>query len=156
MHGIAQTKLFTDLTESDIDNMLNTNLKSVMLITQEVVRDMIQKQKGCIINISSVWGVTGGSCEVHYSASKAGIIGFTKALAKEMGLSNIRVNAIAPGCIETDMIASITKEEKEELEKEIPLGRTGTPEDVANCVYMLIQNEYITGQVITIDGGWIT
>lgn len=93
--GISQVKLFTDLTDEDIDSMININLKSVFYVTQEVIKNMIHNKSGCIINISSVWGVTGGSCEVHYSAAKAGIIGMTKALAKEMGPSNIRVNAIA-------------------------------------------------------------
>lgn len=132
--------------------MIDTNLKSVILITQYVVKDMLKRQEGSIINISSVWGITGGSCEVHYSMTKAGIIGFTKALAKEMGLSNIRVNAIAPGCIDTDMTNHLDKDEKESLKEEIPLKRIGIPEDIANCVYMLTQNEYITGQVITVDG----
>ena len=152
MLGISQTKLFTDLTKKDIDNMIDINLKSVLLITQEVVKNMLQRQNGCIINISSVWGITGGSCEVHYSAAKAGMIGFSKALAKEMALSNIRVNAIAPGCIDTDMTSYLTEEEREEIKNEIPLKRIGTPKDVANCAYMLTQNEYITGQVITVDG----
>lgn len=153
--GISQVKLFTDLTDEDIDNMLNTNLKSVFYVTQEVIKNMLHNKSGNIINISSVWGITGGSCEVHYSAAKAGVIGMTKALAKEMGPSNIRVNAIAPGAIDTDMNNNLSEEEKIELEKEIPLKRIGTPEDVANSVYMLINNEYITGEVIKVDGGWI-
>lgn len=153
--GISQVKLFTDLTDEDIDSMININLKSVFYVTQEVIKNMIHNKSGCIINISSVWGVTGGSCEVHYSAAKAGIIGMTKALAKEMGPSNIRVNAIAPGFIDTEMNKNLSKEDIEELEKEIPLKRIGTPKDVANSVYMLISNEYITGEVIKIDGGWI-
>lgn len=110
-------KLFTDLTDEDIDNMLNTNLKSVFYVTQEVIKNMIHNKSGNIINISSVWGITGGSCEVHYSATKAGIIGMTKALAKEMGPSNIRVNAIAPGAIDTDMNADLTKRRKARVRK---------------------------------------
>lgn len=153
--GIAQEKLFTDLTDEDIDKMIDVNLKSVFYITQETIKDMIHRQEGCIINISSVWGITGGSCEVHYSATKAGIIGMTKALAKEVGLSNIRVNAIAPGAIDTDMNKNLNQLEIEDLEKEIPLKRMGTPKDIANAVYMLIRNPYITGQVIKVDGGWI-
>ena len=153
--GIAQEKLFTDLTDEDIDRMIDVNLKSVFYITQETIKDMIYRQEGCIINISSVWGITGGSCEVHYSATKAGIIGMTKALAKEVGLSNIRVNAIAPGAIDTDMNKNLNQLEIEDLEKEIPLKRMGTPKDIANAVYMLIRNPYITGQVIKVDGGWI-
>ncbi|MCI8396953.1 MAG: 3-oxoacyl-ACP reductase FabG [Clostridia bacterium] len=153
--GIAQEKLFTDLTDEDIDKMIDVNLKSVFYVTQETIKDMIHRQEGCIINISSVWGITGGSCEVHYSATKAGIIGMTKALAKEVGLSNIRVNAIAPGAIDTDMNKNLNQLEIEDLEKEIPLKRMGTPKDIANAVYMLIRNPYITGQVIKVDGGWI-
>lgn len=153
--GISQEKLFTDLTDQDIDIMIDTNLKSVFYVTQEVIKDMINRKEGCIINISSVWGITGGSCEVHYSATKAGIIGMTKALAKEVGPSNIRVNAVAPGAIDTDMNKNLSKSDIEELEKEIPLKRMGTPEDIANTVHMLIQNTYITGEVIKVDGGWI-
>ncbi len=153
--GIAQEKLFTDLTDEDIDKMIDVNLKSVFYVTQETIKDMIHRQEGCIINISSVWGITGGACEVHYSATKAGIIGMTKALAKEVGLSNIRVNAIAPGAIDTDMNKNLNQLEIEDLEKEIPLKRMGTPKDIASAVYMLIRNPYITGQVIKVDGGWI-
>lgn len=153
--GIAQEKLFTDLTDEDIDTMIDTNLKSVFYVTQEVIKDMINRKEGCIVNISSVWGITGGSCEVHYSATKAGIIGMTKALAKEVGPSNIRVNAVAPGAIDTDMNRNLTQLDIEELEKEIPLKRMGTPEDIANTVHMLIQNTYITGETIKVDGGWI-
>lgn len=155
MHGISQIKLFTDLTDEDIDNMIDVNLKSVFYVTQETVKSMIQNKEGCIINMSSVWGITGGSCEVHYSATKAGIIGMTKALAKELGPSNIRVNAIAPGLIMTDMNKELSKEEIKEVEAEIPLMKMGMPEDIADCVYMLITNKYITGEIIKIDGGWI-
>ena len=150
MHGISQIKLFTDLTDEDINN-----LKSVFYVTQEGVKNMIQNKEGCIINMSSIWGITGGSCEVHYSTTKAGIIGMTKALAKELGPSNIRVNAIAPGLIMTDMNKELSKEEIKDVEAEIPLMKIGMPEDIADCVYMLIKNEYITGEVIKIDGGWI-
>ena len=155
MHGISQIKLFTEIDDDDIDCMINTNLKSVFYMTQEVIKNMIQNQSGRIINMSSVWGTSGGSCEVHYSATKAGMIGFTKALAKEMGLSNITVNAIAPGAINTDMNNNLSNEDIKELEKEIPLKRIGEAEDVANLAYMLVENEYITGQVIKVDGGWI-
>ncbi len=155
MHGISQIKLFTDLTDEDINNMIDINLKSVFYVTQEGVKNMIQNKEGCIINMSSIWGITGGSCEVHYSTTKAGIIGMTKALAKELGPSNIRVNAIAPGLIMTDMNKELSKEEIKDVEAEIPLMKIGMPEDIADCVYMLIKNEYITGEVIKIDGGWI-
>lgn len=152
--GISQIKPFADIEEDEWDNMMNNNLKSVYLVTKQVINNMIQNQSGSIINISSIWGITGGSCEVHYSAAKAGIIGFTKALAKEMALSNITVNAIAPGLIETDMNSELTPEDIIEIQKEIPLGRRGKPEEVAETVKWLIQSKYITGQVIKIDGGW--
>lgn len=152
--GISQIKPFADIEEDEWDNMMNNNLKSVYLVTKQVINNMIQNQSGSIINISSIWGITGGSCEVHYSAAKAGIIGFTKALAKEMALSNITVNAIAPGLIETDMNSELTPEDIIEIQKEIPLGRMGKPEEVAETVKWLIQSKYITGQVIKIDGGW--
>ena len=153
--GISQIKLFTDLNDEDIDNMINTNLKSVIYMSQEVAKNMIHNKSGQIINISSVWGITGASCEVHYSMTKAGINGFTKALAKELGPSNIRVNAVAPGYIDTDMNSELTENEKKEVIEEIPLKKVGMPIDVAKCVYMLIQNEYITGEIIKVDGGWI-
>lgn len=135
--------------------MINVNLKSVFYATQVVLPNMIHNKSGSIVNISSVWGIYGASCEVHYSATKAGIIGFTKALAKELGPSNIRVNALAPGFINTDMNKELYEEEIEDIKEKIALRRAGTPEDVANAVYMLIQNEYITGEVLKIDGGWI-
>lgn len=153
--GISQVKLFTDLNDDDIDNMININLKSVIYMSQEVAKNMIYNKSGQIINISSVWGITGASCEVHYSMTKAGINGFTKALAKELGPSNIRVNAVAPGYIDTDMNSELTENEKKEVIEEIPLKKVGMPIDVAKCVYMLIQNEYITGEIIKVDGGWI-
>lgn len=152
--GISQIKPFADIEEEDWDNMINTNLKSVYLTTKAVINNMINNKNGSIINISSIWGITGGSCEVHYSASKAGIIGLTKALAKEMALSNIKVNAVAPGIIETDMNNDLGKEDIEELKKEIPLNKIGTPQEIAKAVKWLAGSEYITGQVIRIDGGW--
>ena len=106
------------------------------------------------INISSIWGVVGGSCEVHYSTAKAGMIGMTKALSKELGLSNIRVNAIAPGMINTQMNKEIDNEDVENIKKEIALGRIGDPIDIFRCVEWLIEDKYVTGQVISIDGGW--
>ena len=152
--GISQIKPFADIEEEDWDNMINNNLKSVYLVTKQVINNMIQNQEGNIINISSIWGITGGSCEVHYSTAKAGIIGMTKALAKEMALSNIKVNAIAPGIIETDMNSELTQEDVKALEQEIPLGKIGSPKDIAKTVQWLIQTPYITGQVLRIDGGW--
>lgn len=152
--GISQTKLFTDITEDDWNTMIQTNLTSAFFTTQEVLKYLIPKKEGCIINISSIYGVSGGSCEVHYSVAKAGLDGMTKSLAKELGLSNIRVNSIAPGAVDTDMNAFLNDQEKEELANEIPLGRMGTPAEIAACAKMLIENNYITGQVIQVNGGW--
>ena len=153
--GISQIKLFTEITDDDWNSMIQTNLNSVFYCTQEVLENMIHNKKGCIINISSIWGITGGSCEVHYSTAKAGIDAMTKALAKELGPSNIRVNSIAPGAIMTEMNKSFTKEEIEEIKKEIPLGRLGETIDVAKCVIWLIEDNYTTGQVISPNGGWV-
>jgi len=152
--GISQIKPFADIEEHEWDNMINNNLKSVYLVTKAVISNMLQHQAGTIINISSIWGITGASCEVHYSAAKAGIIGMTKALAKEMALSNITVNAIAPGMIETDMNSELTPEETDEVVNEIPLKRMGKPEEIAKTVKFLIETPYITGQTIRVDGGW--
>lgn len=152
--GISQTRLFTDITDEDWNNMLNVNLNSVFYITQEVVPYMIHEKNGCIINISSIWGSVGASCEVHYSVSKAGVDAMTKSLAKELGPSNIRVNSIAPGIIDTDMNKYLSDEELANIEEEIPLGKIGNPEAIAKCVKWLIEGEYTTGQIIGINGGW--
>ena len=133
---------------------MGVNLNSVFYCTQEVLENMIHNKKGCIINISSIWGIQGASCEVHYSSSKAAVDGLTKALAKELGPSNIRVNSIAPGLVDTDMNKNVTKEELEELKKEIPLGRMAKPEEIVNSVKWLIEDEYVSGQIISVNGGW--
>jgi 3-oxoacyl-[acyl-carrier protein] reductase len=153
--GIDQVKMFIDLTDDDWNNMIQTNLNSVFYMTQEVLNNMINKKQGCIINISSIWGITGGSCEVHYSTSKAAINGLTKALAKELAPSNIRVNAVAPGAIITDMNKNLSTEEIKQVEQEIPLGRFGMPEDIAKCVGWLVEDKYTTGQIISPNGGWV-
>lgn len=153
--GISENKLFTDVSDQDWTRMINTNLYSVFCVTQEVLPNMIHNKKGCIINMSSAWGVVGGSLEVIYSVSKAGLDGLTKALAKELGPSNIRVNSIAPGMINTKMNDKFNKEEIEELKEEIPLEKIGEPSDIAKCVKWLIEDTYTTGQVISINGGWI-
>ena len=152
--GIASEKLFTEITDEEWTTMLNTNLNSVFYCSQEVLKEMINKKQGCIINISSIWGITGGSCEVAYSTTKAGINGLTKALAKEVGPSNIRVNALAPGIIETEMNSYLSDQEKNEIKEEIPLNRIGKPSDIAKCVKWLIEDNYTTGQIISINGGW--
>lgn len=152
--GIDQIKPFMDITDEDWNTMMQVNLNSVFYCTQEALENMIHNKKGCIINISSIWGSTGASCEVHYSAAKAGIDGMTKALAKELGPSNIRVNAIAPGLVNTEMNKDLTAEELEELKNEIPLGRIAEPEEIVNSVKWLIEDEYISGQIISVNGGW--
>ena len=152
--GISQIKLFTDISDEDWNDMLNINLNSYFYTTQEFIKNMINNKKGCIINISSIWGEIGGSCEVHYSTAKAGVIGMTRALAKELGLSNVRVNAISPGIINTQMNEQIGNNDIENIKNEIPLARIGEPIDIARCVCWLIEDEYTTGQVIRIDGGW--
>ena len=150
--GIDQFKLFTDLTENDWNEIINTNLKSAVFITRDISKRMISQKQGCIINISSIWGLTGASCEVLYSISKAGLDGLTKSLAKELSLSNIRVNSIAPGAIDTDMNKDIIKEE---VVSDIPLGRFGKPEDIAKCAKWLVEDNYTTGQIISPNGGWV-
>lgn len=155
--GISQIKLFTDISENDWDNMFDVNIKSMFLVTKAFVNDMISKKYGKIINISSMWGVTGGSCEVHYSASKAAVIGFTKALAKELGPSKICVNCIAPGVIETEMNSHLSEEDMKEICNETPIERIGKPEEVAKSVMFLASDnaDFITGQVINVDGGMV-
>ncbi len=152
--GISEYKMFIDETDEDWNKVINTNLYSAFVMSQEVIPNMVHYKEGCIINISSIWGMVGASLEVLYSISKAGMNGMTKALAKELGPSNIRVNAIAPGIIKTDMNANLTQEELKNLEKEIPLERIGKAEDIAKCVKWLIEDNYTTGQVISINGGW--
>lgn len=152
--GIDQIKLFTDITDYDWNNMIENNLNSVFYMTQEAVKNMLTNKKGIIINISSIWGVVGASCEVHYSATKAAIDGMTKSLAKELGPSNIRVNSIAPGIIDTQMNENLTKNELEEIKNEIPLGKIGKKEEILKCILWLLEDEYTTGQIIQINGGW--
>jgi 3-oxoacyl-[acyl-carrier protein] reductase len=152
--GISEYKLFTDETDEDWKRIMDTNLYSAFVMSQEVIPNMIHNKVGCIINISSIWGVTGASLEVLYSTSKAGLNGMTKALAKELGPSNIRVNAIAPGIIQTSMNNKFSKEELEEIKEEIPLEKIGKTEDIAKCVKWLIEDNYTTGQIISINGGW--
>lgn len=153
--GISHVGLFTDTTPSMWKSIIDTNLTSVYNCCHLAVPNMIQNQDGCIINISSIWGNVGASCEVAYSASKGGINSFTKALAKELGPSNIRVNAIACGFIATEMNSYLSQEEVDTFVEDIPLCRAGKPEEVADlCVYLASSNSnYLTGQVITLDGG---
>ena len=154
--GISQQKLFVDINSSDWNNMINTELTGVCNVTNAVVKNMIKNHSGSIINVSSIWGVCGASCEVHYSAAKSGVIGFTKALAKELGLSGIRVNCVAPGIIDTEMNSHLSKEDIDEICEQIPLGRIGKPEECAQLIYFLAgeKAQYITGQIVEINGGW--
>ena len=153
--GISQSKLFTDLTDEDWNNIINSNLNSAFFCSREAAKNMIHNKSGLIINISSIWGITGASCEVAYSTSKAALNGFTKALAKELGPSNIRVNAIAPGIINTDMNNYLSNEELESIKEEIPLERIGETIDISKCVEWLIKDNYTTGQIISINGGLV-
>lgn len=154
--GISQFSLFTDISESDWDNMMDVNLKSAFLVTKTFLPNMISKKWGRIINVSSMWGISGASCEVHYSASKAGLIGLTKALAKEVAPSNVTVNCVAPGIIDTKMNAHLSQEDKKEFEECVPLLRSGKPEEVANAIMFLASDQasYITGVVLPVDGGY--
>lgn len=154
--GIASIGLLTDLTIEDWNRIVATNLTSVFSTCRCAVPYMVHNKQGKIINISSVWGVIGASCEVAYSACKGGVNAFTRALAKELAPSSIQVNAIACGVIDTDMNACFSPEERSELEAEIPAGRYGTPEEVAEFAFSLAMGHpYLTGQIITLDGGWI-
>lgn len=155
--GISQIKMFQDITEDDWDRMFDVNIKSMYIASRLFVSDMISNKSGRIINISSMWGETGGSCEVHYSASKAAVIGFTKALAKELGPSGITVNCVSPGVIETDMNRNIDKMELDILKEETPLCRIGNVKDIADTVMFIASNEasFITGAVIPVNGGLV-
>ncbi len=152
--GIAMIKLFGDMTDEELHRMTEIDLVAAMRLTREAARGMIHRKAGCVINISSVWGVYGASCEVAYSAAKAGIIGFTKALAKELGPSGIRVNCIAPGVIESPMNAHLSDDEMQELIDATPLMRIGKPEDVAHAARFFEQNTFTTAQVLGVDGGF--
>ena len=154
--GIAlPQKLLSDTTEAEWDRLFDVNVKGAFNCTKAVTDDMVTNHSGSIINISSIWGITGGSCEVAYSASKAAIVGFTKALAKELGTAGIRVNCVAPGVVDTDMNAHLSEEDIAALKEETPLGTVGTPSDIAKLVVFLASEDarFITGQVITADGG---
>ena len=155
--GIAQQKMFCDITENDFDSMFGIIVKGAFNCTQLALPFMVHNKMGKIINISSMWGVTGASCEVHYSAAKAALIGLTKALARELAPSNITVNCIAPGVIDTKMNASLGEETLELLKEESPMGRFGTPEEVASLMTFLASDkaDFITGQVIGVDGAYI-
>lgn len=155
--GVSSFSLFTDLTLEDWNSHLAVNLTGAFLYSKAVIPGMVAKKSGRIINITSMWGITGSSCEVHYSTAKAGLIGMTKALAKELGPSGICVNAIAPGLIDTDMNKGLSTEDKKAIEDETPLMRIGTAEEVAKAALFLAGDgaSFITGEVINVSGGYL-
>lgn len=155
--GIAEQALFTDISEEMWDRMFAVNVKGAYNCTQAVLPSMIHEKQGRIVNVSSMWGISGASCEVHYSASKAALIGFTKALAKEVGPSGITVNCIAPGVVATEMNGKLSPETIAELRENTPLNRIGVPEDIAEAILFLASDRaaFITGQTLSVDGGFI-
>lgn len=155
--GISWVGLFTDITDCQQDALIDTNIRGFLNVTRIVLPNMISLKSGRIVNISSIWGKAGASCEVHYSATKAAVIGFTKALAKEVAPSGINVNCICPGVIDTEMLNIYSIIDKQNLIEETPLGRLGKPEDIANAVMFFLSDKasFITGQCLTVDGGFI-
>lgn len=152
--GIGSVGLFTDISDVELNKVINTDLVGAMKLTKAFLPLMVSRKKGCIINISSIWGVYGGSCEVVYSAAKAGLIGFTKALSKEVGCSGIRVNCIAPGFIESEMNSHLSEQEIREFIDGTSLGVMGKAADVALAARYLSKAEFVTGQVLGVDGGF--
>lgn len=154
--GISHIGLLQDMTDMEWNRILQTNLSSVFYCCRQVIPVMLSKKAGHIINISSIWGVAGASMETAYSATKGGVNSLTRALAKELAPSHIRVNAIACGYIDTEMNQQLSADEKQQLCNEIPAGRAGTPDDAAGMVLSILESpDYLTGQVISLDGGWI-
>lgn len=152
--GISKTGLFIDMSDSEWEEIRQSNLDGVINLTKEVLPKMLEKKSGAIINISSIWGEVGASMEVAYSTTKAAIIGFTKALSKEVAFNGVRVNAVAPGAIDTDMMKEYDKNEIKSLCEEIPMGRLGAPKEIAEAVLFLAKSEYITGEILSVNGGW--
>lgn len=155
--GIAKQGLLTDTTSEEWHRMMGVHLDGAYYCARALVPQMVQRQSGCILTVSSIWGEVGASCEVAYSAAKAGLIGFTKALAKELGPSGITVNCVSPGVIDTTMCASLDDETRRALAEETPLGRLGTPEDIAETLFFLASDRasFITGQVVGVNGGFV-
>jgi len=152
--GVSLIKQIQDVSYAEYERLMSVNVGGAFLCVREAVKGMLDKQKGVIINISSVWGEVGGSCESVYSASKAALIGFTKALAKELGYSGVRVNCVSPGVVQTKMNACFSENDLQALQEEIPLGRLGVGEDVAKAVLFLDENDYVTGADIPVNGGF--
>ncbi|MCR4615966.1 MAG: SDR family oxidoreductase [Clostridiales bacterium] len=153
--GVAQQKLFTYFDTEDYNRIFDINMRGTALCSRRALKSMIREHRGKIVNVSSMWGVCGASCEVLYSAAKGAVISFTKALAKEVGPSGINVNCVAPGVIDTKMNANLSADDLDVIREATPLGRTGKPEDVAELIYFLSSSkaDFITGQIITVDGG---
>lgn len=152
--GVSLIKQIQDVSYAEYQRVMDVNVGGAFLCAREAAKGMIDRQSGLIVNISSVWGEVGGSCESVYSAAKAALLGFTKALAKELGWSKVRVNSVSPGVIDTPMNSHFTAEEMSLLRDEIPMGRIGTGDDVANAVVYLAENEYVTGINISVNGGF--
>lgn len=155
--GVSKSGVFSDMTQSDFDKIFDTNVRGVFNVVKGVLPHMYERESGSIVTISSIWGQTGGSCEVLYSMSKAAIIGMTKALAKEVAPMHIRVNSVSPGAIDTDMLSGMTDEEKEDFIMQTPLNRLGKPKDVADAVLFLADDDkssFITGHVLSVNGGY--
>ena len=155
--AISVVGVFQDCTDEEWERIFGVNVKGVFNCCKRAVGNMLKKQSGSIVNISSIWGVTGGSCECHYSASKAAVIGYTKAMAKELGPSGIRVNCVAPGAVDTDMNAHLSKEDWEEIDEETPLCKTGSADEIAEAVYFAASEKasYMTGAVLNVNGGMV-
>ncbi len=155
--GVSKSGVFSDMTQSDFDKIFDTNVRGMFNVVKGVLPHMYERESGSIVTISSIWGQTGGSCEVLYSMSKAAIIGMTKALAKEVAPMHIRVNSVSPGAIDTDMLSCLTDEEKEDFIMQTPLNRLGKPKDVADAVLFLADDDkssFITGHVLSVNGGY--
>lgn len=155
--GVAHIGLFTDMTDAEWDALFAVNVRSIFSVTRAVLPGMISRQAGAVVNVSSMWGEVGASCEVAYSAAKAAIIGLSKALAKEVGPSGVRVNCVTPGVIDTDMNAQLSEDDRAALSDETPLGRIGNPEEVASTIFFLCSDaaSFITGQVLGVSGGLV-
>ena len=153
--GIAHQGLISQITEEEWDRLFAVNVRGIYHCVNAALPSMLHEQAGSIVNVASMWGQVGASCEVCYSATKGAVIAMTKALAKELGPSGIRVNCVAPGIIETDMLACYDREVLDELAEETPLGRNGTPEDVAKAIVQLLDVPFVTGQVLGVSGGFV-
>ena len=152
--GVSKSGLLVDMDEQDFDDIFAVNAKGVFLVTKAVFPEMLSRRDGAVVNVASVWGQVGASCETLYSSSKAAVIGFTKALAKEAAPMNVRVNAVAPGAVDTDMMKEYSSDEIKAICDEIPLGRLAKPDEIADAVLFLAENKYMTGSTLAVNGGW--